>query len=167
MQRKLKAWTQISTEDILKYDRDKSGEVDKNEFVLAMLETMGNVDEETINTYAAKFDEFDLDNSGSLDKDDIAAMQRKQDLNAVLAPTHPPCVWSTPRPEVPFAGAAGQNGRARQHRADGAVRRGRALCRSVGRAGLRRTGSMHNSNAVVKIHTAGLVGHEQRQAEQH
>jgi len=52
-------------------DEDRSGKVEKSEYVLAMLKRLDAVDPMLLETLEQRFDELDVDHSGSLDQDDL------------------------------------------------------------------------------------------------
>jgi len=54
------------------------GEIDKGEFLEAMLIRLGKVTKEATFPIMKKFDELDADKSGFLDQDDIPESQRTQ-----------------------------------------------------------------------------------------
>jgi len=61
----------VSEAMIEEMDEDKSGSVDKAEFLRYMLITMGKVDPEDLDKILGMFEQLDADGSGSIDRDDI------------------------------------------------------------------------------------------------
>lgn len=67
----------LTLTDIETMDSDHSGDVDKAEFLSYMLVTMQWVEQEEIDTLMKLFDKLDVDNNGTLNKDDLRHNIRK------------------------------------------------------------------------------------------
>ena len=75
----------IEFELLLALDRDGNG-VDRMEFVVGMLAQIGVISWTDVQTFMDKFDEFDTDRSGRLDKADLQRMFDHS--HEILAPGH-------------------------------------------------------------------------------
>lgn len=63
----------LTLADIHTMDDDEDGEVDKAEFLSYMLVTLQRVDKEEIQNLMQLFDKLDVDNSGTLNAEDLKA----------------------------------------------------------------------------------------------
>jgi len=73
----------VSEAMIEEMDADKSGSVDKAEFLRYMLITMGKVEEEDLDKVLGMFDTLDIDGSGTIDRDDIVReLSRRSSLGS-------------------------------------------------------------------------------------
>lgn len=65
---------------------DTNGDgVDRNEYILGMLQAMRLVDKSKIDLYSRQFDEYDVDQSGFLDADDLHLIEQKMKSGQINA----------------------------------------------------------------------------------
>lgn len=73
----------LRAQDLMSMDMDKSGQVSMLEFVEFMLLSMGRVDKSFLELIRKQFHEFDVDNNGFLDFNDLKAIVGEDDRRII------------------------------------------------------------------------------------
>ena len=73
----------VTADLIAEIDDDKSGDVDKFEFLTYMLVNMGKLDSEDVEQVMELFKHYDIDNSGYLTIDDVVQANKLDDESRV------------------------------------------------------------------------------------